>query len=116
MWGTEEQKQAFLPPIYRGEVRTWQLLTEPGAGSDLAGVTHDAAIRDGDEYVINGQKIFVGSDNGADRIWMIACTDPERRAPREPLVVHDRREPARASRCSRWSSWAPAARAAPTAA
>jgi 3-oxocholest-4-en-26-oyl-CoA dehydrogenase alpha subunit len=34
------------------------------------------AIRDGDEYVINGQKIFVGSDNGADRIWMIACTDP----------------------------------------
>ena len=39
VWGTEEQKQAFLPPIYRGEVRTWQLLTEPGAGSDLAGVT-----------------------------------------------------------------------------
>src|SRR5262245_8624467 len=75
VWGTEEQKQAFLPPIYRGEVRTWQLLTEPGAGSDLAGV-QTAAIRDGDEYVINGQKIFVGSDNGADRIWMIACTDP----------------------------------------
>ena len=75
VWGTEEQKQAFLPPIYRGEVRTWQLLTEPGAGSDLAGVT-TAAIRDGDEYVINGQKIFVGSDHGADRIWMIACTNP----------------------------------------
>jgi len=75
VWGTEEQKQAFLPPIYRGEVRTWQLLSEPGAGSDLAGVT-TAAIRDGDEYVINGQKIFVGSDNGADRIWMIACTNP----------------------------------------
>ena len=35
------------------------------------------AIRDGDEYVINGQKIFVGSDNGADRIWMIVCTDPK---------------------------------------
>ncbi len=75
VWGTEEQKQAFLPPIYRGDVRTWQLLTEPGAGSDLAGVT-TAAIRDGDEYVINGQKIFVGSDHGADRIWMIACTNP----------------------------------------
>src|SRR5207247_1559325 len=69
------QKRAFLPLIYRGEVRTWQLLTEPGAGSDLAGVT-TTAIRDGDEYVINGQKIFVGSDNGADRIWMIAVTDP----------------------------------------
>ena len=76
VWGTEEQRQAFLPPIYRGEVRTWQLLTEPGAGSDLAGVM-TTAVRDGDEYVINGQKIFVGSDNGADRIWMIACTDPK---------------------------------------
>jgi alkylation response protein AidB-like acyl-CoA dehydrogenase len=75
VWGTDEQKQAFLPPIYKGEVRTWQLLTEPGAGSDLAGV-QTAAIRDGDEYVINGQKIFVGSEYGADRIWMIACTDP----------------------------------------
>ncbi len=75
VWGTEAQKQAFLPPIFRGEVRTWQLLTEPGAGSDLAGVT-TAAIRDGDEYVINGQKIFVGSDHGTDRIWMIACTNP----------------------------------------
>ena len=75
VWGTEAQKQAFLPPIFRGEVRTWQLLTEPGAGSDLAGVT-TPAIRDGDEYVITGQKIFVGSDHGADRIWMIACTNP----------------------------------------
>jgi len=75
VWGTEAQKQAFLPPIFRGEVRTWQLLTEPGAGSDLAGVT-TAAIRDGNEYVINGQKIFVGSDHGTDRIWMIACTNP----------------------------------------
>ncbi len=56
-------------------MRTWQLLTEPGAGSDLAGV-QTQALRDGDEYVINGQKIFVGSDNGADRIWMIAVTDP----------------------------------------
>ncbi len=75
VWGTEEQKQAFLPPIYSGRVRTWQLLTEPGAGSDLAGVTMPA-IRAGDEYVLNGQKIFVGSDNGCDRIWMIACTNP----------------------------------------
>ncbi len=76
VWGTEEQRQAFLPPIYTGEVRTWQLLTEPGAGSDLAGVRATTAVRDGDDYVINGQKIFVGSDNGADRIWMIVCTDP----------------------------------------
>jgi len=77
VWGTEEQRQSFLPPIYTGLVRTWQLLSEPGAGSDLAGVRMTTAVRDGDEYVINGQKIFVGSDNGADRIWMIACTDPK---------------------------------------
>ena len=77
VWGTEEQRQTFLPPIYRGEVRTWQLLTEPGAGSDLAGVRMTTAVRDGEAYVIKGQKIFVGSDNGTDRIWLIACTDPK---------------------------------------
>ena len=75
VWGTEEQKQKLLPPIFKGEVRTWQLLSEPGAGSDLAGVK-TTALRDGDEYVINGQKIFVGSDHGCERIWMIAVTDP----------------------------------------
>src|SRR5213594_2017647 len=77
VWGTDEQKERFLPPIYRGEVRTWQLLTEPGAGSDLAGVRMTTAVRDGEAYVIKGQKIFVGSDNGTDRIWLIACTDPK---------------------------------------
>src|SRR5271165_257293 len=58
VWGTEEQKQRFLPPIYRGAVRSWQLLTEPSAGSDLAGV-RTTAIRDGDVYVVNGQKIYM---------------------------------------------------------
>src|SRR5918999_924283 len=48
VWGTEEQKRRFLPPIYTGEVRTWQLLSEPGAGSDLAGV-QTTALRDGDD-------------------------------------------------------------------
>lgn len=75
VWGSDEQKDQFLPPIFKGEVRTWQLLTEPGAGSDLAGV-QTKAIRDGDEYVINGQKIFVGSNHGAEQSWMICVTDP----------------------------------------
>ena len=75
VWGTEEQKQRFLPPIYRGEVRSWQLLTEPSAGSDLAGVK-STAIRDGDVYVVNGQKIYIGSHHGADRYWTILVTDP----------------------------------------
>ena len=79
VWGTEEQKQSFLPPIFRGEVRTWQLLTEPEAGSDLANAKMSAE-RDGDDYVINGQKIYVGSSLGCDYMWTITCTDNE--APR----------------------------------
>jgi len=75
VWGTDEQKRAFLPPIYQGEVRVWQLLSEPSAGSDLAGVKM-RAIRDGNHYVLNGQKIFIGSANGADWMWTIAVTDP----------------------------------------
>ena len=75
VWGTEEQRQALLPPIYRGEVRVWQLLSEPDAGSDLAGVKM-RALRDGDEYVLNGQKVFIGSDNGTDWMWTLAVTDP----------------------------------------
>jgi alkylation response protein AidB-like acyl-CoA dehydrogenase len=75
VWGTDEQKQALLPPIYRGEVRVWQLLSEPEAGSDLAGVRM-RAIRDGDHYVLNGQKVFIGSDNGTDWMWTLAATDP----------------------------------------
>ena len=77
VWGTEEQKQTFLPPIFRGEVRTWQLLTEPEAGSDLANAKMSAE-RDGDDYVINGQKIYVGSSLGCDYMWTITCTDNER--------------------------------------
>ena len=75
VWGTKEQKELFLPPIYRGEVRTWQLLTEPMAGSDLAGV-RTTAVRDGGEYVLNGTKIFTGSNHGCERMWVIAVTDP----------------------------------------
>ncbi|MFN8639087.1 MAG: acyl-CoA dehydrogenase family protein [Dehalococcoidia bacterium] len=76
VWGTEEQKQRMLPPIFRGEVVTWQLLTGPEAGSDLAGTTTDAR-RDGDEYVLNGEKIYVGGSHGADFLWTIARTDAE---------------------------------------
>ena len=76
VWGTEEHKKRFLPPICKGEVRTWQLLTEPGAGSDLAGIK-TTAIRDGDAYVVNGQKMYVGSSHGADQSWTIVVTDPK---------------------------------------
>jgi alkylation response protein AidB-like acyl-CoA dehydrogenase len=73
VWGTDEQKVALLPPIFNGVVRTWQLLSEPAAGSDLANV-RTTAVRVGDDYVLNGQKVYVGSDHGADRLWVIAMT------------------------------------------
>lgn len=76
VWGSEEQKAHFLPPIFRGMVRTWQLLSEPGSGSDLASV-QTTAVRDGDDYVLNGQKVFVGSHHGAEQFWTLTCTDPE---------------------------------------
>lgn len=76
VWGSEEHKDRFLPPICKGLVRTWQLLTEPGAGSDLAGVK-TIARRDGDDYVLNGQKVYVGSSHGADFSWTVVVTDPD---------------------------------------
>jgi alkylation response protein AidB-like acyl-CoA dehydrogenase len=76
VWGTEEQKKYFLPNIFKGEWRTWQLLSEPNAGSDLAGV-QTRAVRDGDDYVINGQKIYIGSLHGCEMMWTIVVTDPD---------------------------------------
>ena len=76
VWGSDQQKDHFLPPIFKGEVRTWQLLTEPGAGSDLAGVQM-SAVRDGDDFVLNGQKVYVGSSHGAEMLWTIARSDPD---------------------------------------
>ena len=75
VWGSDEQKEHFLPRMLRGEVRTWQLLTEPESGSDLASI-RTTATRDGDEYVVNGAKIFVGSSHGAQYSWTIVVTDP----------------------------------------
>lgn len=77
VWGTEEQKKQYLPPIYSGEARTWQLLTEPSGGSDLAGI-QSLAVKDGDEWVLNGQKVFVGSEHGADQHWTIVRTSADK--------------------------------------
>lgn len=75
VWGTQEQKAYFLPKILTGEIRTWQLLSEPESGSDLASVS-TSAIKDGDDYLINGTKIFVGSNHGAEYSWTIVNTTP----------------------------------------
>ncbi len=77
--GTEEQKEYFLPGLMRGEISFALGFTEPQAGADLAGL-QCRAVRDGDEYVINGQKMFTTAAHYATHIYLMARTDPD--APR----------------------------------
>ena len=74
--GTEEQKKQHIPRILAAEVFWAQGYSEPGAGSDLASLT-TRATRDGDEYVINGQKIWTSGAHLADWIFALVRTDPE---------------------------------------
>ena len=75
-FGTDEQRDFFVPKILKGELHFCIGYTEPGAGTDLAGL-QTTAIRDGDEYIVNGQKIFTSLAGGADYIWLAARTDPD---------------------------------------
>lgn len=75
-YGTSEQKDFFLPKILRGELHFSIGYTEPGAGTDLASLT-TRADRDGDEYVINGQKVFTSLAGDADYVWLAVRTNQE---------------------------------------
>jgi alkylation response protein AidB-like acyl-CoA dehydrogenase len=74
--GTEEQKRDFLPKIVNADVSFCIGMSEPGAGSDLAGV-QTRAVRDGDEYVVNGQKIWTSGAHLSDWVWLVCRTDPD---------------------------------------
>jgi alkylation response protein AidB-like acyl-CoA dehydrogenase len=74
--GTEEQKQRFLPGIAAGELHFAIGYTEPSAGTDLASLT-TSAVKEGDHYIVNGNKVFTSGAEGADYIWLAARTDPD---------------------------------------
>ena len=76
LFGTEDQKRDYLPRIARGELSFAMGLSEPDAGSDLASVA-TLAIRDGDEWVVTGQKRFTSGAHFSDMLWTVARTDPE---------------------------------------
>ncbi len=75
-YGTPEQKELFLPRILAGECHFAIGYTEPEAGTDLASL-RTTAVKDGDHYVVNGQKIFTSGAHYADHIWLAARTDPD---------------------------------------
>jgi alkylation response protein AidB-like acyl-CoA dehydrogenase len=86
--GTEEQKRKYAPGILSGEVSQAMPLTEPDAGSDVTSIK-TTAMRDGDHYVINGEKFFISNGTGADVLYVVAKTDPAQRGRGMSIIIVD---------------------------
>jgi acyl-CoA dehydrogenase len=91
-YGTEEQKQKWLPKMATGECVGAIAMTEPNTGSDLQGV-RTTAIRDGDEYVINGSKTYISNGQHCDLVILVAKTEPTQGAKGISLVVVEANTP-----------------------
>jgi acyl-CoA dehydrogenase len=87
-YGSEEQKQKYLPKMISGEIVTAIAMTEPGAGSDLQGV-RTTARKDGNHYVISGSKTYITNGQSADLIIVVAKTDPDKGAKGTSLILVD---------------------------
>ena len=90
-YGSEEQKRQWLPPMATGEVLSAIGMTEPGAGSDLKAI-RTTAVRDGDEYIVNGSKTFITNGGSADMILLAVKTDPKAGARGISLLIVDLRD------------------------
>lgn len=76
MAGTPEQKRHYLPPICLGEIKMGMAITEPDAGSDVASVQTEA-VKEGDDYIINGSKVFITNCSSADFLIVLCVTEPD---------------------------------------
>ncbi len=85
-FGTAAQKKKYLPPAIAGEMLVGICMTEPGAGSDLAGI-QTRAVRDGDYYVLNGSKTFISLGQLGDLFVVVAKTDPQANPPHKGISL-----------------------------
>ncbi len=85
-YGSEEQKERFLPGTISGEILLGIAMTEPGAGSDLAGI-QTRALRDGNDYVLNGSKTFISNGQIGDLFIVVAKTDPHANPPHRGISL-----------------------------
>ena len=85
-YGTEEQKERYLPRMATGEIRATMALTEPGGGSDLQAM-RTTAVKDGDDYVINGSKTWITNARRSQLVALLCRTDPAASPPHQGISI-----------------------------